>query len=76
MLATSTHPYWVFVFAHHVVAECPLEGNALYVIDGTEDWRNLLSRSKQNLRTVAAERIHRIVHTGDWKAKLRRVLKV
>lgn len=26
----GSHPYWVFVFKSHVVAECPLEGNAIY----------------------------------------------
>ena len=72
----GNYAYWVFVFASHVVAECPLEGNAIYVINDTKDWRSLLGRSKRNLLTVAPDRVERIVHNGDWKTKLRVILQV
>ena len=72
----GNYAYWVFVFASHVIAECPLEGNALYVIRGTDDWRNLLSRSKRNLLMIAPHRVDRIVHNGDWKTNLMEILKL
>lgn len=69
-------PYWVFVFSTHVVAECPTHGNAVYVIKGTKDWRNLLSRSKTNLLKNFPQRVVRIIHTGNWQLRLRRVLSI
>ena len=68
-------PYWVFVFDTHVVAECPMEGNAIYLVTGTSNWRNLLSRSKMGLLSAAPDRVRRIVHRGDWKSRLKRVLR-
>jgi hypothetical protein len=67
--------YWVFLFDRHVVAECPLWGNAIYVIRGTGDWRTLLSKSKRELLTAAKGRIRRISHNGAWKSRLALELK-
>jgi hypothetical protein len=66
----GSDPYWVFVFEEHVVAECPMEGNAIYVVHGTHDWKTLLNRSKRALRAAAANRYKRIVHRGDWKTRI------
>jgi hypothetical protein len=66
----GSEAYWVFVFDRHVVAECPLWGNAIYVIRGTGDWRTLLSKSKRELLTAGQGRIQRISHKGDWKSRL------
>jgi hypothetical protein len=63
--------YWVFVFDQVVVAECPLWGNAIYVIRGTNDWKELLSKSKRDLLSSASGRVRRILHTGDWKQRLK-----
>lgn len=68
-------PYWVFVFPHHVVAECPTHGNAIYIIKGTSDWRNLLNRSKEDLLAGFPGRVVRIIHSGDWQSRLRRKLR-
>ena len=63
----GSDPYWVFIFDKHVVAECPMEGNAVYIVDGIQDWRTLLNRSKKDLQIVAPNRYKRIVHRGDWR---------
>ena len=66
----GSDPYWVFIFDKHVVAECPMEGNAVYIVDGIQDWRTLLNRSKRDLQIVAPNRYKRIVHRGDWKSRV------
>ena len=71
----GSDPYWVFVFPHHVVAECPTHGNAIYIIKGTSDWRNVLDRSKADLLKGFPDRVVRIMHSGDWKSRLRRKLR-
>jgi len=71
----GSYRYWVFVFKNHVVAECPLEGNALYVITGTQDWRNLLRRSKSDLSSNYKGRVQRIMHVGDWESRLKRAIR-
>jgi len=70
----GSYPYYVFIFKHHVVAECPLEGNAIYVIEGTEDWQSLLNRSKRNLLAAVPNRVSRVLHTGAWQNRLSRLL--
>ncbi|MQF48753.1 tetratricopeptide repeat protein [SAR202 cluster bacterium AC-647-N09_OGT_505m] len=64
--------YYAYVFAESVVAENPLEGNAIYVIRGLESWQSLLKLSKEDLRQRYSSRVKRIVHRGDWKARLQR----
>jgi len=66
----GSDPYWVFIFDKHVVAECPMEGNAVFIVDGIQDWRTLLNRSKRDLKVVAPNRYKRIVHRGDWKSRV------
>ena len=71
----GSDPYWVFVFPRHVVAECPTHGNAIYIIKGTSDWRNLLNRPKADLLKGFPDRVVRIMHSGDWQSRLRRKLR-
>jgi len=71
----GSDPYWVFVFPYHVVAECPTHGNAIYIIKGTSDWRNLLNRPKADLLKGFPDRVVRIMHSGDWQSRLRRKLR-
>jgi len=71
----GSDPYWVFVFPRHVVAECPTHGNAIYIIKGTSDWRNLLNRPKSDLLKGFPDRVVRIMHSGDWQSRLRRKLR-
>lgn len=62
--------YFVFIFDNHVVAECPKWGNAIYVIKGTKDWQVLLKHSKREVLDLARGRVTRILHSGEWKARL------
>ena len=67
-------PYYAFVFTECVVAENPLEGNAIYVIAGLESWQRLLKLSKEALKQRYGHRIKRIVHRGNWKARLQKAI--
>jgi hypothetical protein len=68
--------YIVFVFESNVVAECPMEGNAIYVIDGLNDWKKLLRNSKTNLLSDYPDRVRRIIHKTDWQIRLKRALNL
>ena len=68
--------YIVFEFAlvkQRVILECPVEGNATYVLFG--DWRNMVGYSKLYLRTHYSDRCTRIVHKGDWLSRVKAALK-
>jgi hypothetical protein len=54
--------YVVFEFTHSasVVLECPIEGNATYVLSG--DWKAMVGHTKAELRHRFANRYTRIVH--------------
>ncbi len=67
--------YVVFWFhtRHLAVLECPEVGNALYVITG--DWRDLSKKNKTQLLSNHAESVTRIIHAGEWAAKLHQVLE-
>ena len=68
--------YYVFVFPSHVVAECPLEGNAIYVLAGIEDWKNILRQSKTMVRKNESDRLKVIKHRGEWQERLKQALKL
>jgi hypothetical protein len=62
--------YIAIMFPHteKVVLECPVEGNAIYVLDTGED--RLLKMSKRHLRESGEAK--RIFHTGDnWYRRLK-----
>lgn len=65
-------PYYVFVFDECVVAENPMEGNAIYIVRGVGDWMELLKLPKETLRTQYLSKVKRIVHLGNWEARLKR----
>jgi len=71
----TDHNYHAFLFPDAVVAESPLEGNAIYILHGTNDWKRLLSLSKRELLNREPKRVVRIVHTGDWQSRLRHELE-
>ena len=56
--------YIVLQFEHteKVLLECPVVGNALYVLDSGEE--RLSRRNKQE--HIASDEAKRISHTGDW----------
>lgn len=68
--------YVVFEFqdTNRVVLECPFEGNATYVLSG--DWRLMVRHTKLEMRLKFPRSYERIIHSGDWFAKLRSSLGV
>jgi hypothetical protein len=67
--------YVVFEFSHSVcvVLECPVEGNATYVLFG--DWKTMVNHTKAEIRHEFADSYTRIVHKGDWLSRLRVTLR-
>jgi hypothetical protein len=63
--------YIVFVFSQtkKVVLECPIYGNAIYVI--RENWENLSRLPKGELLARFPNQALRIVHVGDWYPRVR-----
>lgn len=53
-----------FSYSHRVVLECPIEGNATYIISG--DWKEMIHKTKAELRSKYANQCTRVVHVGDW----------
>ena len=66
--------YVVFTFKHSakVVLECPIEGNATYVLKG--NWKPMVRNSKKELRSRYPHRYKKIVHKGDWFSRIRSAL--
>lgn len=62
--------YIVFAFPQtsKVVLECPVYGNAIYVIDS--DWQSLSRLTKSELLMKHADSTTRIIHSGDWFQRL------
>jgi hypothetical protein len=48
-------------------------GNAIYIM--FEDWRTLSQKSRTELLAQHPDRFIRIAHAGDWKDKLREILR-
>ena len=67
--------YVVFGFADssRVVLECPIEGNATYILSG--DWQIAVGHSKQYLRDKCPEFCGRVFHRGDWLNRIRLALR-
>ena len=63
--------YIVFTFEHtlKVVLECPIHGNAVYVMGG--GWQALSRLSKFELLSRHNRLVTRIIHTGDWFQRLK-----
>lgn len=61
--------YIVLMFDHteKVLLECPVEGNAIYVLDSGEE--RLLRMSKQEL--IESSEAKRIYHSGPWYQRLK-----
>ncbi len=66
--------YVVFTFSYtsKALLECPLYGNAIYIIDS--DWKRWSRMSKQELLSSSHE-VTRIIHRGDWFSEVKRELK-
>jgi hypothetical protein len=68
--------YAVFTFSHteRVLLECPVYGNAVYVID--KDWKRLVGMSKRDLLSAYPAEVTKIVHKGEWFAKVKLMLGI
>lgn len=66
--------YTLFEFAYttKVVLECPIEGNATYIIWG--NWKPMVRHTKQHLRDNYPNRYVKVVHKGDWLDRIRDAL--
>jgi hypothetical protein len=67
--------YTVFTFAYtqRAVLECPIEGNATYVLSG--DWKCMARYSKQEMRQKYPKGFAKVVHRGDWLSRVRTALR-
>lgn len=66
--------YYVLCFSGSSVAvlDCPVVGNAIYVIRG--DWKKLSRLSKGKLLDTHSSNVQKIVHRGDWFDEVKRTL--
>jgi hypothetical protein len=66
--------YVVFEFmnSNRVVLECPIEGNATYILSG--DWKAMVGHTKAEIRHDFADRYTKVVHKGDWLYRIREAL--
>ncbi len=67
--------YVVFYFEKNrtAVLECPVVGNAIYVIRG--DWRKLSQLTKKQLLELNSTSAQRIIHSGDWFLRLEKAVR-
>jgi len=67
--------YVVFEFSNsnRVVLECPIEGNATYILAG--DWKAMVVLSKAELRHEFAHCYTKVVHKGAWLSRIRTALR-
>jgi hypothetical protein len=61
-----------FSWTDRVVLECPLTGNATYVLSG--NWERMIGRTKEYLRTRHSKECTKVVHKSDWLSRIREAL--
>lgn len=64
--------YVVFGFGSTFVLDNIRRGNAIYVF--LDDWKILSKKTKKQLLSIDTGKVKRIVHTGDWRARLNAAL--
>jgi hypothetical protein len=66
--------YFVFLMkdSNKAICDNPLFGNAVYIIDG--DWKGLSQKSKRELLDYHRVNVRRVIHTGNWIARIRQIL--
>ena len=62
-----------FPYTKRIVLECPIEGNATYILWG--DWHNKIQLTKGELRHRYPNQHIRVIHQGDWIEDVGRALK-
>ncbi|MFJ6374155.1 hypothetical protein ACIQH9_00365 [Pseudarthrobacter oxydans] len=65
--------YVAFEFDKAVVLENYSYGNAAYVM--YEDWKELSQRTRLELLADSSARFERVIHTGNWKGKLKEAIE-
>lgn len=67
--------YAAYEFRHSskVVLECPIAGNATYVLSG--EWKRMIKYSKAELRNEYSKQCVRIVHSLHWLERIREALR-
>jgi len=65
--------YYVFIFEEHALAECPMFGNAAYLLSGKKKryWKQIFSKNKRYALNRGAKRI---LHRGNWKENMLKYL--
>ena len=65
--------YILFLFSDKNISilDCPIVGNAIYIIKG--DWEELSRLNKSELIDFHSDKVSRIIHRGDW---LEKVIKI
>ncbi len=68
--------YIVLTFerAEKALLECPIVGNAIYIINN--NWKWLARLTKQELLSDHAKEVIRVVHVGDWFSRARQLLGI
>lgn len=66
--------YVLFEFSHsdRVILECPVEGNATYVLSG--EWKRMVAYPKSFLRANFPGFCRKVVHRGDWISRVSQAL--
>ena len=68
----GTRVYFVAVFEGIAIADAVDFGNALFYYTGTDnEWMKVFRRDKREARVLGAKRL---VHTGDWEERVRRLV--
>jgi hypothetical protein len=67
--------YVAFEFDGHggAVLDCPMEGNAIYVVSG--DWKAVVTQTRAEVKTLFAGRSTKIVHRTAWMSRLREAVR-
>lgn len=62
-----------FPYTKRIIVECPVEGNATYILWG--DWQNKVLLTKGELRHRYPNEHIRVIHQGDWIEDVSSALK-
>jgi len=69
--------YSVYEFSkfEKVILDCPVEGNAVYMLY-KNDWMDQVLYTKKEIREYCSGQYRKIVHKGDWLDRVRQELAV
>jgi len=63
-----------FSYSANVLLECPIEGNAVYILKGP-GWDRLVRLTKGEIRDTRKGSYKKVVHKNDWLARVSRGLR-